>query len=101
MDEQSMQEQLYRDAVTCLGFLPNKNQFRGEVFPLCSAAGMQSAAGFILDGKRIQIWYNAATRNPRERFEIICWEWQQDYYRRVLPENVSYYLVPMQESVFA
>ena len=101
MDEQSMQEQLYRDAVTCLGFISNKNQFSGEVFPLCSTAGMQSAAGFILDGKRIQIWYNAATRNPRERFEIICWEWQQDYYRRVLPENVSYYLVPMQESVFA
>ena len=97
MDEQSMQEQLYRDAVSCLGFKPNRDQFSGEVFPLRSAAGTQSAAGFILDGKRIQIWYNAATRNPRERFEIICWEWQQDYYSKVLPENVSYYLVPMQE----
>ena len=99
MDERSMQEQLNRDAVTYLGFVPSKDQFSGEVFPLHSAAGAQSAAGFILDGKKIQIWYNAATRNPRERFEIICWEWQQDYYCRVLPENVSYYLVPMQEGV--
>ena len=31
--------------------------------------------------------------NPNEKFEIICWEWQKDFYKRVLPENVSYYIV--------
>ena len=93
MDEKSMAEQLNNDAVSFLGFEQNRDQFSREVFPLRSAAGSRSAAGFILDGKKIQVWYNAATRNPNEKFEIICWEWQKDFYKRVLPENVSYYIV--------
>ena len=93
MDEKSMAEQLNNDAVSFLGYEQNRDQFSREVFPLRSVAGSRSSAGFILDGKKIQVWYNAATRNPNEKFEIICWEWQKDFYKRVLPENVSYYIV--------
>ena len=93
MDEKSMAEQLNNDAVSFLGYEQNRDQFSREVFPLRSEAGAWSAAGFILDGKKIQVWYNAATRNPTEKLEIICWEWQKDFYKRVLPENVSYSVV--------
>ena len=93
MDEKSMAEQLNNDAVSFLGYEQNRDQFSREVFPLRSVAGSRSSAGFILDGKKIQVWYNAATRNPTEKLEIICWEWQKDFYKRVLPENVSYSVV--------
>jgi hypothetical protein len=49
----------------------------------------------MLDGKIIERVYRAAEDNPNTTFEICCYDWQTDYYRRVLPENVLFYTVPM------
>ncbi len=50
--------------------------------------------GLALDTKLIDRIAYAIQRIPAKCFEIMCLDWQADYYKRVLPTNVSYRTFP-------
>ena len=93
LDERSMNEQMKNDFISSAMYEPSDRA--SDLFPLLSVAGNPTCLGFMLDGKIIERVYRAAEDNPNTTFEICCYDWQTDYYRRVLPENVLFYTVPM------
>ena len=58
--------------------------------------GAKLVVGLTLDAKRIQRIINYINRFPTQKIAIICLDWQKDYYRRVLPETVSYISMKME-----
>ena len=93
LDERSMNEQMKNDLISSAMY--EQSDRGSELFPLTSAAGNPTCLGFMMDGKIIERIYRVAEDNPEIVLEICCYDWQIDYYARVLPENVLFNTVPM------
>lgn len=61
-----------------------------RIFQLIDKNGREATIGFLMDAKMIWPIKVIASRNPDKKFKIFCREWQIDYYKRVLPDNVIY-----------
>jgi hypothetical protein len=71
-----------------------KNQYPSKPeFKILDADGNEVAIGFHLDGRFIVRMKELSTKNSKRKYFIMCYKWQEEYYNRVLPENVQYYTV--------
>lgn len=58
--------------------------------------GAQLMVGLTFDAKRFPRIVNYINRFPNQKIALVCLDWQKDYYRRVLPETVSYISMKME-----
>ena len=69
----------------------SENKMRSAIpFVLRSRSGTETAVLLTMDAKQmISVRYYAEEKRETE-FWVICFDWQVDYLKRVLPQNVSY-----------
>ncbi len=69
-------------------FTPNKT---ASCRSLClrDAYNQETALGFELDVQMVKSVNRIALWNPDEAINIFCFDWQVDFYQRVVPENVN------------
>lgn len=77
-------------------FAMNNNFIMDQNGDCWTKDGAKLVVGLTLDAKRIQRIINYINRFPTQKIAIICLDWQKDYYRRVLPETVSYISMKME-----
>ena len=66
---------------------------RAAPFALRRQHGIETCVLLTMDAKQIMtVRYYADSREEKE-FQVICFDWQVDYLKRVLPSNVSYWPV--------
>lgn len=61
---------------------------------------VEAICGLVLDAKQIDRIAYILSKNPAKRYEIMCLDWQVDYYMRVLPANVNLRAFPSSILVF-
>ena len=72
------------------GFYSNNEHFiKAEPFELRDQAKRRTSICFNFDAKKILSIESAAKNHPNEQFTVLCYEWQEPYYQRVLPSNVK------------
>lgn len=54
-----------------------------------TGSGAETAIGYFFDICAVRALTAHAEMFPGLGFEIICFRWQEDYYRRIVPENVK------------
>ncbi len=93
LDDKTMNDQMteYLDAN---GLFVKSNNHH-ELFPLRDKDGNETFLGFMLDAKLIARLCRVAGANAKLHYVVCCYDWQEDYYKQVLPENVLYYKIPM------
>jgi len=68
--------------------------YQGEnsnsIFPLRSQRGELTALGFMLDAKQLKRVIDTANHDVERQYRILCFDWQEEYYRRVLPPNIVF-----------
>ena len=74
------------------GFYQRNSGMYPTVFPLKSNSGIPTTVGTFIDAIKIQKILSILEASPFQ-FGVICYEWQCDYYRRVFPETVEYFIV--------
>lgn len=63
-------------------------------FVLRSLSGKETSVMLTMDSKQIITMQYYALEKPEQEFEVICFDWQEDYLKRVLPANISYWTIP-------
>lgn len=87
-DDNEMNADIINDAIQSGSF--RRSIFVApHVFLLQDTFGRRTALGFQLDSKLMTQIYSIATSVPDENFAVLCYEWQEPYYRVVMPENVE------------
>lgn len=67
-----------------------KNDLRScKDFTLKDKDGIETAINLQFDVKVLERVAACASRYPDQSFNIVCCDWQEKYYRKVLPENVQ------------
>ena len=88
LHERAISELMRRDAL----FKKGKNSNFELMYNNCEAV-----IGIDMDIVKLQNVYDEITSdmNRDKTYVIICYEWQREYYERILPSNVKYYTVPI------
>ena len=47
-----------------------------------------------MDIGELQKFVHTAKQNPDKGYMVVCYDWQVDYYSRILPDNIEIYVVP-------
>lgn len=55
--------------------------------------GKPAVNGMLFDPIKLQYFYEEAVKNKEREYVLICQDWQKEYYKAVMPENVRYVLV--------
>lgn len=79
---------IINDAINSGMYTENKSSF-SRTFPLLSDDETPTALGFQLDAKRMIKIEKTANDNPSLSFVVLCYEWQEPYYKAVMPDNVE------------
>lgn len=66
--------------------LYRRNPSASNLFPLVNSGGVRMAIGLFIDAIQIRNLI-AAYETDKKPMGIVCYEWQQDYYRRVVPDG--------------
>ena len=48
----------------------------------------------VLDIGELRKFVHTAKQNPDKGYMVVCYDWQMDYYSRILPDNIEIYVVP-------
>ena len=86
-NDEDVNRQLISKAVKSGKFAQNL-QFLVGLFPLVSQDRAYTALGFHLDAKILRTIEQKARENPDKSFCLLCFAWQADYYKKILPDNV-------------
>lgn len=78
-------EKVITDAIESEMFKRNEATYQ-RYFPLATQDGIRLMIGTFLDGVKIQKILEIQTVDPFP-FGIICFAWQQDYFRRIFPDT--------------
>lgn len=77
------------------GEYQRNNSRSAALFPLQDRMNRETAICLTFDAKQInEIIYHANEHNDQQ-FQVLCIDWQEDYFRRVMPENISFRTFPM------
>ena len=83
---------------TIVGYSLESGQFSADqsvpMFPLLNHRGEKTAVGLSLDAKQIKKIETYVRAHEDQAFQILCLDWQEDYYSRVMPPNVNYRSFP-------
>ena len=77
------------------GMYRKNTSFTPSLFPLLNADDEPVAINFQFDAKHLQRIESVATKNPSTTFNLLCYDWQEDYYKRILPTNINIIPLPM------
>ena len=92
IDDKDIQREMAEMAVRTGNFKENDTLSAAQ-FVLRSQTGIETCVLLTMDAKQIMpVRYYAYSREEKE-FQVICFDWQVDYLKRVLPSNVSYWPV--------
>ena len=92
IDDNDIQREMAEMAVRTGEFKENDTLSAAQ-FVLRSQTGIDTCVLLTMDAKQIlPVRYYADSREEKE-FQVICFDWQVDYLKRVLPPNVSYWPV--------
>ncbi len=94
-DDLDMNNEIIEDAIAC-GAYRKSTKAAPHIFPLENENGERTALGFFLDGKLINEIRKIAVRLPDEQFSVLCCDWQEPYYKAVLPDNVGTEVIEME-----
>ena len=94
-DDEAFDKQTIDDAIESGAYSRNDGANK-SLFPLLNEFHQRTALGFQLDAKKMLKIEHAAKSIPHETFEIICQPWQEEYYRKVMPENVAIKLIDLE-----
>ena len=47
-----------------------------------------------MDIGELQKFVHTAKQNPDKGYMVVCYDWQVNYYSRILPDNIEIYVVP-------
>ena len=92
IEDDAIQEEM-TEMVIRSGEFEENNMRSAAQFSLRSREGIESAVVLTMDVKRIIPIRYYALENDTYEFIVICFDWQVDYLKRVLPGNVSYWPV--------
>ena len=84
VDTREYQEDLVESAIA--SGLYRRNPSASNLFPLVNSGGVRMAIGLFIDAIQIRNLI-AAYETDKKPMGIVCYEWQQDYYRRVVPDG--------------
>ncbi len=87
-NDEDVNRALVSKAINSGRFFRNINFLVG-LFPLINQDQEYTALGFHLDAKVMQTIEKKARENPDMKFCVLCFDWQEGYYKRILPENVD------------
>ena len=92
IDDKDIQREMAEMAVRTGEFKENDTLSAAQ-FVLRSQTGIETCVLLTMDAKQIMpVRYYADSQRESE-FQVICFDWQVDYLKRVLPPNVSYWPV--------
>lgn len=80
------------DAAVASGVYERNSGSLSNIFPLVNASGVRMAVGLFIDAIQIQQLLHVHNKDG-EQMGMVCYEWQTDYYSRVLPENTLFMTV--------
>ena len=63
-------------------------------FILRSRSGIETAVLLTMDTKQMLPIHYYASEKKETELQVICFDWQEDYLKRVLPQNISYWPIP-------
>ena len=90
IDDDAIQKEMTEMAVRSESFIENDMRSAAQ-FALRSRSGIETAVLLTMDAKQIvPIQYYAGEKKESE-FQVICFDWQVDYLKRVLPSNISFW----------
>ena len=69
--------------------------FDAKLFPLLDCEQRKTSLCFLLDARQINAIKRYTEKNPKQYYQIMCFDWQQDYLERVLPDNIIYRSFPV------
>ena len=75
-------------------FFPNDNQASPQ-FIIRDNHGIETAICMTFDVKQLNMILYYIKDIHDKLFQIICFDWQKDYLRRIMPSNVVYRTFPM------
>lgn len=91
VDAKAFQAELV-DAAVASGVYQNNMGSLSNVFPLLNSAGVRMAVGLFIDAIQIQELVRVYERDKKQ-MGIVCYAWQVEYYRRVVPEDTLFMTV--------
>ena len=98
IEDDVIHEEMARMAIQSGNF--EDNDFSSAApFALRSCEDIETAVLLTMDAKRIIPIKYYAEGNEKTEFRVICFDWQVDYLKRVLPANVSYWTVPFRATL--
>ena len=93
IEDDTIQKEMSEMAVRSGNYSENTTRSAAP-FLLRSLAGAETSVLLTMDAKQITtVQYYAAERTGQD-FQAICFDWQEDYLKRVLPPNISYWAIP-------
>lgn len=92
IEDDAIRTEMAEMAVRTGKFKENDSRSAAQ-FCLRSSEGIESAVLLTMDAKQIIPIQYYAEEKKEEAFKVICFDWQVEYLKRVLPANVSYWPV--------
>jgi len=89
IDDAEVQKEM-EDAAIRSGDFEENIMGSAAQFTLRSQEGIETAVVLTLDAKQLIPIRYYAQENRESEFKLICFDWQVDYLKRVLPDNISY-----------
>ena len=88
-DDEAIREAMCNSAVESGEY--EDNTTNKSLFPLrVAGSDIEAAVCMTMDAKQISVIQYHAKNNPHHNYEILCLDWQEEYLRRVLPDNILY-----------
>ena len=72
-------------------FNPNFKEGIGTITEL-TLNSSEAYIGIDMDMVKLQYFYHEVTDNPNKRYTIICYKWQEEFYRKLFDNQVDYYI---------
>jgi len=93
IEDDSIQKEMADMAIQSGNFSENETRSAAP-FVLRSRSGIETAVLLTMDTKQMLPIHYYASEKKETELQVICFDWQEDYLKRVLPPNISYWQIP-------
>ena len=76
------EQEIVETALRSGRFMRNDRKYSEKIFPLIREDGIPVMIGTKIDIIRLYAVESLSKKNPNDKFGVICYEWQVDYYER-------------------
>ena len=93
IEDDSIQKEMAEMAIRSGNYSENETRSAAP-FILRSCSGIETAVLLTMDTKQMLPIHYYASEKKETELQVICFDWQEDYLKRVLPQNISYWPIP-------